>query len=104
MLRRCGGFRMDVCFVCFDFARYVYGQGGRGPKPCVSASFLTKTSTKGKASRILKSECRFYFERFMDHDRGMKLTITEEQDRSAAGTLLRFVRAFRQKTQGSGRS
>ena len=23
----------------------------------------------------------FYFERFMDHDRGMKLTITEEQER-----------------------
>lgn len=22
----------------------------------------------------------FYFERFMDHDRGMKLTVTEEQD------------------------
>ena len=35
--------------------------------------------TRAKAKHALE-KYMFYFERFMDHDRGMKLTVTEEQD------------------------
>ena len=35
----------------------------------------------------------FYFERFMDHDRGMKLTITEEQERVGNACLKAAVRS-----------
>lgn len=48
-----------------------------------------KQSKEGKHADEERSRARakhaldkymFYFERFMDHDRGMKLTVTEEQD------------------------
>ena len=35
--------------------------------------------SRAKAKHAL-DKYLFYFERFMDHDRGMKLTVTEEQD------------------------
>ena len=35
--------------------------------------------SRAKAKHAL-DKYMFYFERFMDHDRGMKLTVTEEQD------------------------
>ncbi|CAE7781353.1 putative E3 ubiquitin-protein ligase ARI5 [Symbiodinium microadriaticum] len=82
---KAGGCGHEFCWLCLgDWSTHGTSTGGY-----YQCNIYDKQSKEGKHADEERSRLKakhaldkymFYFERFMDHDRGMKLTVTEEQD------------------------
>lgn len=82
---KAGGCGHEFCWLCLgEWASHGTSTGGY-----YQCNIYDKQSKEGKHADEERSRAKakhaldkymFYFERFMDHDRGMRLTVTEEQD------------------------
>mmetsp|Transcript_35458 Transcript_35458/g.101944 ORF Transcript_35458/g.101944 Transcript_35458/m.101944 type:complete len:551 (-) Transcript_35458:170-1822(-) len=82
---KAGGCGHEFCWLCLgDWSTHGTSTGGYYQcniydKQFKEGKHQEEERTRQKAKHALE-KYMFYFERFMDHDRGMKLTVREEQD------------------------
>jgi len=82
---KAGGCGHEFCWLCLgDWSTHGTSTGGYYQcniydKQAKEGKHMEEEKTRQKAKHAL-DKYMFYFERFMDHDRGMKLTVREELD------------------------
>merc|ERR1712113_1351361 len=82
---KAGGCGHEFCWLCLgEWSTHGTSTGGYYQcniydKQAKEGKFIEEERSQQKAQHAL-DKYMFYFERFMDHDRGMKLTVREEQD------------------------
>jgi len=82
---KAGGCGHEFCWLCLgDWSKHGTSTGGYYQcniydKQAKEGQFAEEEQTRAQAKHALDKYI-FYFERFMDHDRGMKVTVTQEEE------------------------